>query len=78
VTFHNVTFGQKALLGRILHNFRLRMRTPNDTPKAVTSARHGTCTTTLVKSKTREKAIVRESNQTGKETGTTRYTEQRS
>jgi hypothetical protein len=33
VTFHNVISGQKAPLGRILRNFRLRMRRPNGTPK---------------------------------------------
>ena len=33
LTFHNVTSGQKAPLGRILRNFWLRMRTPKGTPK---------------------------------------------
>jgi hypothetical protein len=33
VTFHNVTFWQNAPLGRILHNFRLRMRTPKWSPE---------------------------------------------
>jgi hypothetical protein len=33
VTFHNVTFWQNAPLGRILHNFRLRMRTPKWNPE---------------------------------------------
>jgi hypothetical protein len=33
VTFHNVTSGQKSPLGRALRNLRLRMRTPNGTPK---------------------------------------------
>jgi hypothetical protein len=37
VTFHNVTSGQKFLLGWILHNFMLRMRTPNVTPRGVFS-----------------------------------------
>ena len=34
VMFHNITYGQKAL--RILHNFRLCMRTPKGTPFGVT------------------------------------------
>jgi hypothetical protein len=33
VSFHYVTSGQKALLGRILCNFRLPMRTHKGTPK---------------------------------------------
>ena len=37
------TFGEKTPLGRILHNFWLRMRTPKGTPE---------CTTTIVRRKT--------------------------
>jgi hypothetical protein len=37
VTFHDVTSGQKVPLGRILRNFRLRMRTLKGKPFAVTS-----------------------------------------
>jgi hypothetical protein len=33
VTFHSVTPGQQAPLGRILRNFWLRRRTPRGTPK---------------------------------------------
>ena len=32
VTFHNVTYDEKAPLGRILRNLRFRMRTPKGTP----------------------------------------------
>jgi hypothetical protein len=35
VSFHNVTSGQKAPLGRILCNFRLRMRTHKGTPSGL-------------------------------------------
>jgi hypothetical protein len=49
-------YGQKAPLGRILHNFRLRMRTPKGTPFGVTLAMVlyyciTFCTTTIVRIK---------------------------
>jgi len=52
-SFDDVTSGKKAPLGRILRNFRLRMRTPfQGNPLRghvtdVTSGSHGTCTTVL-------------------------------
>jgi hypothetical protein len=54
VTLHNVTSGQKAPLRRILHNFRLRIRTSfQGSPEGftwplVTSGSPGTCTTAIV------------------------------
>jgi hypothetical protein len=56
--FHNVTSGQKVPLGRILRNFRFRMRTLKGAQKgvtwpSVTSGSHGTCTT-IVKKKARK------------------------
>ena len=33
MTFDDVTSSEKAILGRILRNFRLRMRTPSGTPQ---------------------------------------------
>jgi len=49
VTFDDVTSGEKAPLGRILRNFRLRMRAPHprEPPFRVTSGSHVTCTTVL-------------------------------
>jgi hypothetical protein len=59
VTLHNVTFGQKAPLGRKLGNFQLCMRTPKGTLEGVTwplvtSSSPGTCTT-IARKKTGEK-----------------------
>jgi hypothetical protein len=59
VTFHNVTSGQKAPLGRTFHNFRMRMCTPKGTPRGHvtfgTSGSHVTCTTTIVRGEKRGK-----------------------
>ena len=64
VTFDDVTSGENALIGRILRNFRLRMRTPHlreppsgvtwlsSLPVAMSVMRNGTfCTTTIVRKK---------------------------